>query len=140
MIIQTHELAWAAGFFDGEGNICLHFPHKDQSASAILAIKQIDRRPLDRFNIATLEIGKVYGPYTYNYNKNPYFRYTVCGVYKCQIISSLLYPWLSEPKREQITKVLLIISLPILTHEQCIFAIHNQYFRRHSRTRRLINA
>jgi hypothetical protein len=87
------ELAWAAGFFDGEGSV--YFTGK----YITLAITQADRRPLDRFR-AALDLGTVRGPY--RLEKSPYFVYTA-GVYEIQPVIEKLWPLLSEPKREQIT-------------------------------------
>lgn len=94
MIDQELEIAWAAGFFDGEGSV--YFTGK----YLVLAITQADRRPLDRFR-AAVDLGTVNGPY--RTEKSPYFTYSA-GVYGVQPVIEKLWPLLSEPKREQIAK------------------------------------
>lgn len=56
---MTHreKLAWAAGFFDGEGRISI-----TGGSSMVLRVNQAERAPLHR--IADVLGGKVYGPYS----------------------------------------------------------------------------
>ena len=86
------ELAWAAGFFDGEG--CT----TTVNGSASIVVVQKDRRPLDRF--ARALGGNVGGPY------GPYGK--GCAMYRWQAtgkrakeVMDLLWPFLSDPKKEQ---------------------------------------
>lgn len=56
------DLAWAAGFFDGEGSVNI----KSQGKTVVLSVHvaQVDRRPLDK--LVRCFGGKVYGPYKSN--------------------------------------------------------------------------
>lgn len=98
------ELAWAAGFFDGEGSTCItrHQP-KNQHATAtviLVSVKQTDREPLERFRAAVGGIGVINGPYERNGNK-PYWTYKSSGYARVQAIVAALWRFLSTPKREQ---------------------------------------
>lgn len=97
------ELAWAAGFFDGEG--CCYtakMGRKSGGKYLHLDIAQVDRFVLDRFHRAVGGVGKVYGPYQ---PKTPrsraYYRYTASGQAACQSVISSLWDYLSPVKREQ---------------------------------------
>ena len=59
---DREELAWAAGFFDGEG--C--FSYTEKARYGVATITQADIRPLDRFKTA-VRVGNVYGPYDKKY-------------------------------------------------------------------------
>jgi hypothetical protein len=97
--VNLKELAWAAGFFDGEGSV---YRYKGQGALR-LQIAQVDRRPLDRFRAAVLEIGRVNGPYpNKGLNRKPYWSWNVTSVESGQAVIALLWRFLSGPKREQI--------------------------------------
>ncbi|MGH9427147.1 MAG: hypothetical protein ACRD2L_12695, partial [Terriglobia bacterium] len=65
---MDHELAWAAGFWDGEGSCGCYQKNDGRTRKASnfylrAAISQKDREVLDRFR-AAVELGKVYGPYS----------------------------------------------------------------------------
>ena len=55
---DREELAWAAGFFDGEGCFCF----SEAGQYVCVSITQTEREPLDRFERA-VGLGKVNGPY-----------------------------------------------------------------------------
>lgn len=66
-------VAWAAGFFEGEGHVNVQL-RKGKSFFA-LSVAQVYRSPLDR--MCELFGGKVYGPYgPYSTNKQPYYQWT----------------------------------------------------------------
>lgn len=67
-------VAWAAGFFEGEGHVNLQL-RKNKSFLAI-SLAQVHREPLDQF--VGIFGGKVYGPYgPYSTNKQPYYQATL---------------------------------------------------------------
>jgi hypothetical protein len=110
MQFDTHELAWAAGFFDGEGSI---FYRGRKRRELTLTVAQADRRPLDRF-VKTVQIGSVRGPYKPRYkNGKPYYVYSIASHLRVQAVIAMLWKWLSEPKREQASGALLS-ALPYL--------------------------
>lgn len=109
--LDTHELAWAAGFFDGEGSICCSF--RAGRAEISFSVSQSDRRPIDRFH-KVIKVGSVRGPYAQRYvNGKPYYIYSVSTHSRIQAVVAMLWRWLSEPKREQVTRAIQSI-LPTL--------------------------
>lgn len=99
--IDREELAWAAGFFDGEG--CFTSGAKKGSPRAgkypIVRITQKDRGVLDRFRRAVC-LGDVRGPYTSGKTAVIY-SYDAHGVEKTQAIGAMLWRFLSRVKRTQ---------------------------------------
>ena len=94
------ELAWCAGFFDGEGCTYVYLRRFKRSKSvwAIRAqISQVDIRPLLRFKEAT-KISKIYKRLKNGREINELIALTFEEVQQCMI---LLWPYLSEPKKEQ---------------------------------------
>lgn len=111
MIYSTHELAWAAGLFDGEGHTAFRKRARNVSrdgrrvySTHILDIRQIDRRVLERF-AAAVGLGRVYGPY-YPKNGRPVWAYAVARFEQVQAVSALLWKWLSPVKRQQVSTML----------------------------------
>lgn len=95
--MADNELAWAAGFFDGEGYSARKagkYPH--------IGITQKERTVLDRF-AAAVGAGKVYGPYC---THNVRFQYHLQGARAVRCVFDRLNPYLSEPKREQFERTL----------------------------------
>jgi|ERR1035437_3347892 hypothetical protein len=116
MKLSTHELAWSAGLFDGEGHAkfkCCKRNIKTNSKYSInrsftigLEVGQIDRRVLDRFKNAVGGIGQIYGPYKYN-NNHQVFKFATGKFEHVQAVVALLWRWLSPVKRDQIKAMLL---------------------------------
>lgn len=101
-MVQT-ELAWAAGFFDGEGSIVYKTQHyttvrgvERTYPALVLSVSQTDDRPLYRFKTA-VEIGNVIGPYRNggsSVNK-PLYYWRVEGKQVAQVWRKLL-PYLAR--------------------------------------------
>lgn len=100
--VNREELAWAAGFFDGEG--CTMATGLGKRWARI-SITQVDREVLDRFHRATFGLGEIYGPYGY-VKGQPQLRYTLYGRPNVQAVIAALWPWLGTVKREQARRVL----------------------------------
>lgn len=98
---DTHELAWAAGFIDGEGCFGVYGPYKTCCVSAV----QVDRYVLDRLH-KILGVGNVTGPDDNGYKG--VYKYQVAGFQNTQHVYCLLFPYLSPVKREQGRKCLKI--------------------------------
>jgi hypothetical protein len=98
----SEELAWSAGFFDGEG--CVGLRRRPRCVAQLqISISQCDRRVLDRF-AAAVGGGRVYGPHTpagATPNQNPRYQYVATGASLVPSIMDAIYPWLSAVKREQ---------------------------------------
>lgn len=107
-IPDTHELAWAAGFFDGEGSI---FVIGKTHLGVRLAVGQTDVRPLHRFDEAVNSLGTLNKPIPKtNPKHNPLWIYQVQKFEYVQAIIALLWKYLSEPKREQARLALLTLQ------------------------------
>lgn len=97
---DSHEIAWAAGFIDGEGSFGVQRQtgHPDLP---YLQASQVDRYVLDRV-CAALGVGKVYGPYKTSGNVGrDYFYWRATGRERVVIAWNLISPWLSPVKKEQ---------------------------------------
>lgn len=115
LAIPETEVAWAAGFFDGEGSIFVNkqrVPRPERAGSPVydivspnISISQVDRRPLERF--ARVVGGReVSGPYKPRHEKaREYYRWDACGRPSVHRVLCILWPYLSEAKREQARKV-----------------------------------
>lgn len=96
---NREELAWAAGFFDGEGSTFA-------DPRPRLGVSQNDLFVLERFRDAigmgTISVhDKVYGR-----AKKPVHQLRVNGWRAVQAAIAMLWPWLSPIKKAQATKVL----------------------------------
>lgn len=93
------ELAWAAGFLDGEGN-CRCWSDGKHSYPRMQLTQKDDTEPLERF-VEAVGVGKVYGPYEGR------------GIYRVQLTGkaarsafTLLAPFLSSRRRRQCEAVM----------------------------------
>ena len=99
--MSTHDLAWAAGFFDGEGNIRGTVRERlDGSLGSpriILQLPQKDRERLDKF--ASIFNLKVLGPYD---NAGRVIHQISVGNFEqVQAIVAKMWKWLGLVKRQQ---------------------------------------
>ena len=100
--LNETELAWSAGFFDGEGNIRFGNQlrvsgNRSRTYGSIrLQIAQVDKYVLDRFRKAVKNLGSVTGPYiSKQANKKPVYSYTASGseaINAFNLIKSYLSP------------------------------------------------
>jgi hypothetical protein len=104
--VDTHELAWAAGFFDGEGSIG-HYPMRvDGRPSIRISISQVEAEPLLRFHRAVGHLGAVGGPYAKRPPSRPQHRFSSASFEHVQAIVAMIWPWLSSVKRAQASMAL----------------------------------
>ena len=112
MATWREELAWCAGFFDGEGHIGTgigRIKGKWTARPLRLNVSQTDRFVLDRFRDA-VGIGRVSGPFDRSKrrpNESAVFYYQVSRFAYVQAVVALLWTWLSPVKREQARAALL---------------------------------
>jgi hypothetical protein len=92
------EIAWAAGFYDGEG--CSTLSKKGKNSHVRCAISQKDRRVLDRFR-NTVGFGKIYP----SKGTCPW-RWQTTSELDSRRVLELLWPYLGELKKEQANEVL----------------------------------
>lgn len=113
-IPDTHELAWAAGFFDGEGNVRAK-PNRQHARvyyHPVVFIPQIDPQVLERFRSA-VGLGKVTGPWNrsrYAPNRQDQWYYEAYSFERTQAVVAMLWKWLSPVKREQVRAVFATIK------------------------------
>jgi hypothetical protein len=102
---QRENLAWAAGFVEGDGCFCYSRP----SRSMFVSITQQDREVLDRFR-RTAGFGRIYGPYRHRPGQalsvRPFYQLRVHGFEKVQAIAAMLWFKLGSVKRAQAAVVL----------------------------------
>lgn len=110
--MKVSEIAWAAGFIDGEGCFSLAYRNvKGRNPHFRLSVTQSDRRPLDKL-AAIAGHGNVHGPYKYasrSLSKKSTYTWTLTGPWALSFYKSLK-PYLCEPKKEQVARVLLEIQ------------------------------
>ena len=103
---EETELAWAAGFFDGEGCIWARKPQKHSRSKVYLGVNQIDNRPLERF-MKAVGAGHMKGPYLANRtgpskgNEKPVWYWNCYPQEEVEKVLAKLFPYMSEPKKEQ---------------------------------------
>ena len=93
---DLHDISWAAGFFEGEGNIRLaiqrHLNGNDYGTLR-LTMAQVFREPLDVFRNVFGE-GSVTGPYgPYSNTRQPHYQYAVSGQV-AKLIATTMRPFL----------------------------------------------
>ena len=107
--VSRENLAWAAGFVDGEGSFYL--THQDgRPARPRFEIGQVDPRALHRLRRILGFGAKVAGPYT---NKKyarsrarPMWVYSVSGFEDVQALVALIWTWLGPVKRTQAMSII----------------------------------
>ncbi len=106
---MSTELAWAAGFFDGEGWSYQIRKTGVQGQTLIytqIGVAQKDIRPLKRFHEAVGGVGAIYTGGTSNT-----YQWRVTGT-QADAVMELLWDYLSEPKREQYLRTKELHQLP----------------------------
>lgn len=107
---MSEDLAWAAGFYDGEG----HTRARNRSGRhhVVISISQKDRRVLDKF-VQVVGYGKVFGPYIKN--GGVCYQYMVQRSEDACVVLDALWPHLGDMKREQaILAVAAYMDNPVL--------------------------
>lgn len=101
------ELAWAAGFFDGEGSTTLQIRNTERNRlpRPVVSIIHNTREQLDRF-CSAIGDGKVYGPYSrHKPNHSDFYNLQLTGYNRVQPALDKLWPYLSIHKKQQAEKV-----------------------------------
>ena len=100
------ELAWAAGFLDGEGNFRSgHGIQRGKYLRVYLNFSacQVPREPLDR--LAAVLGGSVTGPYySKQPNKQPYYKWQMTKYNDCKRTMFRLLPYVCSVKMEQMLR------------------------------------
>lgn len=98
-------IAWAAGLYEGEGNITLQ-----RGKYIYLSVKSTDIDVLDKFR-DVVNTGNIYGPYTNHTNKNgkdnkPPYEFKMSNWNKVKLLTDQFLPYLSRRRREDIIKMM----------------------------------
>lgn len=105
-VTMSTEIAWAAGFWDGEGSVSLSVRGINGRPRIIAEVAQVDRRVLDRLS-KIIGKGKVHGPYQpRTSNSNAYHNWKLEGLADIVELFSMLEPYLSEAKIEQFQRAI----------------------------------
>lgn len=94
-MFDREQLAWAAGFFDGEGSTC----SKRSTRCGEMTVPQKDPECLYRFQKAVGGLGAVDGPY--RAKTFPIYVWRLSKTFDVDCVLTALWPWLSGPKRRQ---------------------------------------
>ena len=111
----SEELAWAGGFFDGEGSSYLtkHRTH-DGYMNAAVEVRQSgwDGVPvvLQRFHVALGGMGHLNGPHAYDWADAPVSRWKCEAGDDVQLVIHRLMPFIGTVKRNQAVRVLAMIN------------------------------
>ena len=107
---EEHELAWAAGFFGGDGTTSagranrLH-PEYRQLRAGIPQAEFAGAVPpvLVRFQQAVGGIGSIHGPFMPRnpWSKRRQYTWQVTGISRTEVLLELIWPWLDDAKRQQ---------------------------------------
>ena len=101
--MNSDEVAWAAGFFDAEGTACSSRRLDRPSYERQMAVYQGGRddipEALLRFHRAVGGRGNITGPY-----RGRLFHWTTKKHTAFDEVMTMLWPWLSDWKRQQLRK------------------------------------
>jgi hypothetical protein len=111
MELDTHELAWAAGFVDGEGCFGSYRRTRRGNYGMQMGINQCDPEVLHRFRNAVGGLGNITGPFDKTAgglrpNTRPQWIYQVGAAADVREVVRLLWPYLGTIKREQARRML----------------------------------
>jgi hypothetical protein len=111
-VFDTHELAWAAGFFDGEGNCCFNLNKSNPRGSKEyiqprlrITVAQKSKPMLIRFKKFVLNLGQINGPYK-NRIHNEIYNYYVSDFEISQAVMAMLWKYLGDVKKKQFKEAL----------------------------------
>ena len=125
---MSEELAWAGGFFDGEGSTCLdkHRTHANFFVPVLYvpqAAAQGIAPELLRLQNA-LGFGTISGPRKAKPPWKPYRRWRVFTIEKVFRGLHMLWPFIGEVKREQARRAMqIVLSQPDLVHGNPAFGV-----------------
>lgn len=117
--MDRESLAWAAGFFDGEGWASTARYHRvtgGMTATLTLGIGQADREVLDRF-ASIMGVGSVTGPT--RSRTTLMWAYKVHGYEKVQAVACRLWPWLGSSAHRSPQFSVMVSNTPRFTRGGC---------------------
>lgn len=112
--LNREELAWCAGYFDGEG--CFYLSHLKNEAHSLVfgaSLKQVELETLEKFH-RVVTVGSIKGPY--KTATGQIYRWAVYGFEKTQFLACVMWPWLGTVKKEQWKSALIKERVDRLTY------------------------
>lgn len=118
--MNREELAWAAGFFDGEGTTAVKRPlrsrgnesghrvyKQDRAAYPLMTAMQVDRHSLVRLKAAVRGLGHISGPYRVRSERHqPISRWETTSFEHFQAVLAMLWQFLGPVKRAQAVRAI----------------------------------
>lgn len=109
MKINREELAWAAGFFDGEGYVGIRDNKKDYTTRPTLKVSSTDRDMIERFQYAVGGIGCFRGPIPNGgLGKKPIYEWFTRKFEHVQAVIAMLYPFMCSRRKARMKECLLL--------------------------------
>jgi hypothetical protein len=116
--VRLTEIAWAAGFFDGEGHTGIRYSHyktrqgkpRKGTPSVHLSVSQVHKHVLTRFYKAIGSIGNINGPYQYSTNKQPHYVWSIAHS-RADYVFHKLKPYLCSVKKQQYKNIKVKIKI-----------------------------
>lgn len=108
--LDVELLAWAAGFFDGEGTTIARTDSRRPTYHQLdVSVPQSSRtgipEVLTKFQRAALGVGQIYGP-----NASGLYRWRAGGRVGADITLALIWPWLGAVKRAQAATAAMLVD------------------------------
>ena len=105
MELNAYEVAWAAGFFDGEGSTLIR--RQSRTPQVAVQVAQTDPRALERFKAAVGGLGNITGPYkAKSIRHKEKWSFSAASFEQAQAILATLWRFLGPVKRQQALVVL----------------------------------
>lgn len=104
------DIAWAAGFYDGEGTAGC-YPNKDKISGRTyhkitMSVSQCDTGVLVKF-LSAVNVGNIYGPFhTKNPKRSNLWQWRVTNLEDIQQAYDLLEPYIGTIKKAQLLKAM----------------------------------
>ena len=104
---QHEALAWAAGFYEGEGYCGTTHDRRRVLPGVVITIHNTDLGMLERFQECVYGLGRIYGPYSYRGpDRKPMYRWAAQRFDHAQAVAAFLWPLLSDRRQDQIRAAL----------------------------------
>lgn len=106
------DLAWIAGFYEGEGSVVYKmvksFDKPRGYPNGCFSITQVNKEPLEKC-LALTGLGYMTGPYKPRQNNhNSYYRWVAQEFESFQALVAAIWPWLSRKRKDQIKSAMRI--------------------------------
>ena len=128
-MLDAHEIAWAAGFYDGEGSARFtpDMRRTKPTGTLIMSVTQCNRDTLERFQGAVLGLGRINGPY-----EGRTTNASLQWVWHCtkwqdrQAVTALLWRFIGRQKRDQLLKAYRAEAAQHCGHQEHYYVRRNQ--------------